>query len=319
MRGFRWGAARTSTGSDSPAAIDIPTPTGAFIPLRLKKALFTPPPSPVVPLQAAIKPFLKKRRKSYKDAIANMAAPPTFLPPGLNRVPTPPMYDQAGEVKGHLEHFFFDVQGGYPTKKKAQDGPGGVWDSDALLMSLDRTGITPSESSDEGSPTRAASSYAPTPSPIDAPKGAATGYIALSPLFPQSPLVPTSLSPNEAPRKHLDSATYFRVPLRDSDDASASPPDPEDMAPEERAKLEWITPEHLDNSPLCPLHVKYRGPSMGFCVYHGKTQKSRKRGSGGSGGSAARKDSSDQATPGSDMLDVAGGGRRRRLISLSSP
>lgn len=37
---------------------------------------------------------------------------------------------------------------------------------------------------------------------------------------------------------------------------------------EERRKFEWIVPEHLPSSPLCPLHDKYRGYSKGKCYWH---------------------------------------------------
>ena len=35
---------------------------------------------------------------------------------------------------------------------------------------------------------------------------------------------------------------------------------------EERRKFEWLVPEHLPTSPLCPLHPKYRGPCKGMCL-----------------------------------------------------
>lgn len=41
---------------------------------------------------------------------------------------------------------------------------------------------------------------------------------------------------------------------------------------EERVRLEWITPEHLKGSPLCPLHERYIGLSKGVCVYHGRLE-----------------------------------------------
>lgn len=39
---------------------------------------------------------------------------------------------------------------------------------------------------------------------------------------------------------------------------------------DERRKFEWLVPEHLPNSPLCPLNVKYVGPSKGLCYWHGR-------------------------------------------------
>ena len=39
---------------------------------------------------------------------------------------------------------------------------------------------------------------------------------------------------------------------------------------DERRKFEGLIPEHLPNSPLCPLHPKYVGPSKGLCYWHGR-------------------------------------------------
>ena len=47
---------------------------------------------------------------------------------------------------------------------------------------------------------------------------------------------------------------------------------------EERRKFEWLVPEHLPNSPLCPLHEKYTGPSRGLCYWHGRRSGSEIRG-----------------------------------------
>lgn len=38
---------------------------------------------------------------------------------------------------------------------------------------------------------------------------------------------------------------------------------------------EWDVPEHLPNSPLCPLHPKYRGKPSKTCPYHGRRRSLR--------------------------------------------
>jgi hypothetical protein len=43
---------------------------------------------------------------------------------------------------------------------------------------------------------------------------------------------------------------------------------------EERRKFEWLVPEHLPNSPLCPLHAAYNGYSKGICYWHGRRKSS---------------------------------------------
>ncbi|KAJ9635950.1 hypothetical protein H2199_008304 [Coniosporium tulheliwenetii] len=44
----------------------------------------------------------------------------------------------------------------------------------------------------------------------------------------------------------------------------------EDGEVEARAGFDWSIPEHLPNSPLCPLSPKFRGGGREICVYHGR-------------------------------------------------
>jgi hypothetical protein len=46
--------------------------------------------------------------------------------------------------------------------------------------------------------------------------------------------------------------------------------DDESPSLDEQEDLEWDIPEHLPNSPLCPLNPKHRGGGKGICVYHGR-------------------------------------------------
>ena len=84
--------------------------------------------------------WLRRQSSSARlDPMSNLNqidAPPPFVPPGVQRVPTPPIFDANGEVKGKLANFFFDIHGPSDGRKKPKQSPGGVWDSDALLMSL---------------------------------------------------------------------------------------------------------------------------------------------------------------------------------------
>lgn len=62
---------------------------------------------------------------------------------------------------------------------------------------------------------------------------------------------------------------WYRVRLDDilysDDDHEAA------LQKQELSAIEWNIPEHLPNSPLCPLHPKYGGATRGICVYHGRT------------------------------------------------
>jgi hypothetical protein len=203
-------------------------------------------------------------------ALANMPVLPSFIPPGLKRVPTPPMLDESSEVKDTLADFVFEMHH-VPRPKPSPGLPGRVWDSDAILMSME-SNLKPKDSDSDESPQGLFTPHPdaekptpssvnenpwitplPTPSAIQSPKSLG---ITLSPFH-----VPQSLHPSS------DHAEWFRV----SKDADSNP-NLNTMATkeeEERAKFEWLTPEHLPSSPLCPLHVKYRGLSKGVCVFHG--------------------------------------------------
>ncbi|KAJ5038566.1 hypothetical protein J3E74DRAFT_453314 [Bipolaris maydis] len=171
-----------------------------------------------------------KQRPIPIAVAAHIPVPPAFTPPGLSRVPIPPLYDINGEVKGKLADFLFDFQSG------------SYWDSDALLMSLS-TGIATKEDDEDD----------------EGPEG---------PFAIKPPLSP-SLAANSPMLGHDG---WYRVnhednaDLRDSYTVAALARQEE----EERRKFEWLVPEHLPNSPLCPLHDKYVGPSQGLCYWHGR-------------------------------------------------
>ncbi len=201
------------------------------------------------------------------SALANMPVPPQFVPPGLQRVPTPPIFDANGEVKGKLADFFFDVHATSAGRRKPRRSPGGVWDSDALLMSLS-SDLEPSDNEDEEgpegpiiTPTPMAFDAFDTPGLIPGPGGDILGFRQQG----------RGADVDSSPIAGQDG--WFRIPhnINVSDEQEAAL-----REEEERRKFEWLVPEHLPTSPLCPLHPKYKGPCKGMCVWHSvKNKKNR--------------------------------------------
>ncbi|KAA8622300.1 hypothetical protein A1F94_002394 [Pyrenophora tritici-repentis] len=260
-----------------------------------------------------------------------MDAPPSFVPPGLSRVPTPPLFDANGEVRGKLADFFFDVQGpgGPSTRHKPKSSRGGYWDSDALLMSLSHDLDNFDDEEEEEGPEGPRSDFVSTPTDFDTNgtpdliRGDA-GYLGVKP--PASPSLAAS-SPM------LGHDGWYKL----HNQLSVETPDERTLTllaqqeAEERRKFEWLVPEHLPNSPLCPLHEKYKGPSSGLCYWHGRRSgKNIRKGeyarpaerSGNLNGPSTPVDymgdlgllkpAGHVATPTREV-------KKRRLVSLSSP
>lgn len=260
--------------------------------------MFKEPPgnTPGIALTAASTPTLAlatakpqpSSTRFKKQSLATMPAPPTFIPPEVHRVPTPPIFAENGEVRGKLAGFFFDPGTimmdmpitGHPKTSAAP--PTGNWDSDAVLMSQD-SGITPSDSDshERDSPTRL--SALPTPrfsdrSPIAADYAtmSATGYVYTP--FPRAN-TDESLRPPSVAESGGSHPDFFRLAMDRDDSPSKVKKSPEvglgvgldadgnerELTDKERAKLEWILAEHLPNSPLCPIHWKYRGSLDPIC------------------------------------------------------
>ncbi|KAI4619630.1 hypothetical protein J4E83_005485 [Alternaria metachromatica] len=275
-------------------------------------------------------------------SLAQMHAPPAFIPPGLQRVPTPPMFDSNGEVKGKLADFFFDVHGGgsaINTRNKPKSSPGGYWDSDALLMSLANDIDNPSDEAEDEGPSGPRSDFINPPvdfgpsSTLTASTsneiGNAAGYLGVKP--PASPsLAATSPMLGHDVWSRIHQSHYPDTPDERTLAALAR------QEEEERRKFEWLVPEHLPNSPLCPLHPKYRGPSADLCYWHGRRSGNeiRKGEYGGLGAkgvwnSASGSSGYSQHDYGFGDNGVAGGMprlagtpsrevKKRRLISLSN-
>jgi hypothetical protein len=191
-----------------------------------------------------------------------MTAPPTFVPPGLNKVPTPPMRDANGEVRGKLADFFFDHDAG-TTKRVARPKAGGHWDSDALLMSYSSPDTKVEDSTEDEGPEGNIRAATVDPNPSYGTPGLLTppgGYM-------ESGSGGYTGSRQRTPEHEEE--MWFRVPHQAALDEAAGTL----RELEERRKFEWIVPEHLPSSPLCPLHAKYTGYSKGHCYWHTKKKK----------------------------------------------
>ncbi|KAJ4361384.1 hypothetical protein N0V95_001895 [Ascochyta clinopodiicola] len=201
-------------------------------------------------------------------SLANMPVPPTFVPPGCEKFKTPPMFDAASEVRGKLADFFFEPGGFSSTRKRPKASSSGYWDSNAVLMSMQTDiSFTNDDNDEEGPEGRppVAFHFGPvndtpgiktSPGLVTGPegyrtvKGSGTGAVPLTPGSPQDPWFRMNYGYNKPNEDSLTAAA-----LKEAD---------------ERRKFEWLVPEHLPNSPLCPLHVKYVGPSKGLCYWHGR-------------------------------------------------
>ncbi|KAF2242828.1 hypothetical protein BU26DRAFT_523832 [Trematosphaeria pertusa] len=236
-----------------------------------------------------------------------MPVPPAFVPPGLNRVPTPPLLDANGEVVGKLADFFFDIQG-VRTHKPPQT-PGSIWDSDALLMSQE-TNISPPTSNSDESPQ----GLSVTPLAHDDPK-------STQPAAPAAGYLTVITPPSAAPPVPDFAQDWFRVQKNTEPPFSSARKDSMAREAEARAKLEWLVPEHLPTSPLCPLNSKYRGSGKGICPYHGARKKSLAASRMSVGSVGGKRLDGRRVSEIMDGVDegLGSSGRWRRVCAASSP
>ncbi|KAJ8111684.1 hypothetical protein OPT61_g5785 [Boeremia exigua] len=203
-------------------------------------------------------------------SLANMTVPPTFVPPGSEKVSTSPVFDSAREVRGKLAGFFFDTNGVPSARRRPKASSGGYWDSNAVLMSMNTDlGLTNDEEEEgpEGRPLPAMFHFGPVndiTSPFPSP-GLSTG--------PDGHLINKGIS--ASPSQDFSSSigaqdSWFRMHYRDYSADEELLTTTALKEADERRKFEWLIPEHLPNSPLCPLHIKYVGPSKGLCYWHGR-------------------------------------------------
>ncbi|CAI6337468.1 unnamed protein product [Periconia digitata] len=198
-----------------------------------------------------------RRKQSFFVRSEYTSSPPFSAPAAIHPAIATPKPGPGGEVKGQLADFFFvDVQENSGARPRAPNAskppPISVWDSDALLMPL--PSMTPPSTEEEESPMDSPIAEKPDfETRITTPKDEVH-----SP-YPENPF---PLSPEANALEN-----WFRVP----NPAGEEKRDENEMKrAEETQRLEWITPEHLPSSPLCPLHEKYIGEGKGFCVYHGR-------------------------------------------------
>ena len=195
-------------------------------------------------------------------SLANMVVPPLFVPPGSTQV-TSPVLDKDREVRGKLAEFFFDTNVFPQAKKKHRANPSGYWDSNAVLMSMptdiDLT-INEEDEGPEGHPSPAPLSQSPVihqPGLVGSPgfRAGPGGYFSVG-------------TPHHTPTPGTQDS-WFRMHYIDRT-PDVGPTVAALHEADERRKFEWLIPEHLPNSPLCPLHPKYVGPSKGLCYWHGR-------------------------------------------------
>lgn len=254
-------------------------------------------------------------------SLANMPVPPAFVPPGCEKVRTP-MFDAASEVRGKLAGFFFESNSfNARTKRKPKTSPGGYWDSNAVLMSMNiDLGLSNTEDEEEGPKGHppAAFHFGPvndTPGPMTSPGFYTSPDVHLT--VRPSPSVPDASRTPRSPGQDSWFRMHFGEETPDVEQLTAAALKEAD----ERRKFEWLVPEHLPNSPLCPLNVKYVGPSKGLCYWHGRrsngwgVESGRdyvshpvRIGEGSSGGWDVGKQESPRAET-----------RKRRLESFSNP
>lgn len=190
------------------------------------------------------------------------------------------MFDANGEVKGKLADFFFE-HGASIAGRKPKATPGGYWDSDALLMSLSSDfDPKPSEEEDEG-PEGPLTPADPAPRSFTVDQNPAYGtpvglvqspggYLGVNSASSvrdyRSALVSSDVKESPSPEtpEHWFRVEQVQTPVETQLSALAL------REAAERRKFEWIVAEHLDNSPLCPLHPRYRGPYQGTCFWHRK-------------------------------------------------
>ncbi|KAF2188612.1 hypothetical protein K469DRAFT_684629 [Zopfia rhizophila CBS 207.26] len=196
--------------------------------------------------------YLTQSPRPHTDPLFPPATPP-FQPSGVQRVNTPPPFNQESDVRRKLANFFFDYQ--YTGAKRSKRSPattGGIWDSDALLMSQE-TSITPRSSPGDESPQSHEKDPLSPPTPL-----------------PQSQRVPFFGSDvNAPPLPTAESRDWFRVRVKEDEIMPGS-----EVDEQQRQRFEWLVPEHLPGSPLCPLSDKYRGKEKEFCVFHGRKKDS---------------------------------------------
>ncbi|KAF1942125.1 hypothetical protein EJ02DRAFT_346200 [Clathrospora elynae] len=260
VRSRRWGWKTKTSSEDTPQSPGLTTRRFSINPFKRSNRI-------------SDQNYEKDKKQTITNGLGRTKQPLLSLmpiPPEVTRVPTPPIFDANGEVKVKLADFFFDVQsgaGGAP-RRKLKTSPGGYWDSDALLMSL-TTDVDADDDEEEEGPE------GPRTPQLDFDLNGTPGLKATG---------PSASGPTYLNTQPMNPGTQFQTLLLEPDswfriqhsEMIITPDERTRQEEEERRKFEWLVPEHLPTSPLCPLHPKYRSPSFGYCYWHGRRSKGGK-------------------------------------------
>jgi hypothetical protein len=201
---------------------------------------------------------------------ANSAAPPPMHWPDQNSIPSTPKPDITVELKGKLAGFFFEDSTGMSVRKP-KASPGGHWDSDALLMDYLSTDKNGEEEEEEGPEGPLTSSLAPRSFTVDHNPGFGSPGLLTPPVgyLGVKGMHPGQVVGQEKTSLPGDGEVWYRVRHDYGNDEEAFTVDAL-KEKKDRAWFEWVVPEHLPNSPLCPIHAKYHGYKFGKCYWHGR-------------------------------------------------
>ncbi|KAF2019435.1 hypothetical protein BU24DRAFT_459108 [Aaosphaeria arxii CBS 175.79] len=275
----RWGGSKSF--NTEPLTPDSPSPDSSSQRFSLSRFLNgrkhkrsssgTSPAHTVCSDEPSIRGSTSFPQEAFLESLAHLSCPPDFVPPGLQRVPTPNPNNKDRDAKPN--DFSFDSMGNLKANHSST-ARREEWDSDALLLSAIRYHAPFSDVSFTDSSYR--------PSPRSKPR-------------------------SDSPVPMVDQDDWFRVQYGYEDSMYCNE---QLFSPEARAKHEWVLPEHLPTSPLCPLHVKYKGANKGVCVYHG-IEEDQVTGS--------EKKMKTMDTPVEERVGSLSKVKSRRLASLSGP
>jgi hypothetical protein len=156
-----------------------------------------------------------------------------YNPLEATRIPTPPLAPIG--VEFNTGDMFTDTQRRIEARPTVKAG--GLWDSDTLLMS--QTRMLDSSDSEPESPNE----------------------IPLARTAVSSPAMPTGTE------------EWFRVQTLDEEENDTGQFGRLEKGLDvSREQFDWIVPDHLPGSPLCPISPKHKSGGKGICVYHGRNK-----------------------------------------------
>ncbi|KAH8729065.1 hypothetical protein GQ44DRAFT_701507 [Phaeosphaeriaceae sp. PMI808] len=196
--------------------------------------------------------------------LVDVPRPRHLLPISIDQIPTPPLFDVNGEVKGRLADFYFD-HGTGTMRMMGETKPGGYWDSDVLLMSY----MSADKEAEEDSAVDPLSAHSASPPVLHRNTSYQIAGLVTAPDGDRDTRDTGTGQQHRGCRTKIpeEGTPWFRVQYL------KSPPRGQLTAMEfnemvARRKFEWVVPEHLPSSPLCPLHPKYQGYAFKMCYWH---------------------------------------------------